>query len=249
MVRRIEPEPAGRDELRDEAPDFPSGPWITVKRGVNRFVWDLRYAGSTKVLGNKLGFEANVGPLVVPGTYQVNLLTTEDSGDTTTLTEEFEVANDPRADVTQEDLENQLAALLDIRDHISRAHEAVTTIRSIKKQLAHWRDRDDLGAAARDASVSLEDKVHSIEDKLMVPGTHTDTFGGNDPARLSEKLASVISIIASADAKPTRNSLVVAKKYQDEIDEQLEELERVLGSDLASFNELMTKADLPAIQV
>ena len=234
--------------MSDDEKAFHSGPWLTVKPGVNRFVWDLRYAGSTKVLGNKLAPEANIGPLVVPGTYQVNLLVTDATGETTTLTQEFEVANDPRADVTQEDLEIQLAALLDIRDHISRAHEAVTKIRSIKKQLAHWRDRSDLGDEAREASVALEERVHVIEDKLMVPGSHTDTFGLNEPSRLTEKLASVISIIASADAKPTRNSLVVARKYQDEIDVQLEELDAVLAADLASFNELMTEADLPAIK-
>jgi hypothetical protein len=233
--------------MSDDEKAFHPGPWITTKPGINRFVWDLRYEGSTKVLGNKLADAANQGPVVVPGSYQVRLVVTDPSGKSQTLTERFEVRNDPRVEVSQEDLEEQLGALLGIRDHISRAHEAVSTIRSIKKQLVHWRDRGDLADAARTSADSLERKLHEIEDKLMLPGEHKDTFGLNEPSRLSQKLASVISVIASADSKPTRNSLRVAAKYSGEIDEQLVKLDAVFETELGAFNALMATADLSAV--
>jgi hypothetical protein len=125
----------------------------------------------------------------------------------------------------------------------------VISVRSIKKQLEHWRRRADVGEEARSAADSLEEKLHEIEDNLMVAGEHKDTFGLNEPSRLTEKLASVISVIASADALPTRNSLVVAAKYSEEIDEQLSSLDDVLNTGLSEFNALMTAADLPAIHV
>jgi hypothetical protein len=226
---------------------FHSGPWITTKPGLNRFVWDLRYEGSTRVLGNKLAAAANQGPLAIPGAYEVRLILTDPSGKSHTLAQRFEVSNDPRASVSREDLEAQLVALLGIRDHISRAHQAVSTIRSMKKQLAHWRERGDLSDDAHGAANILEDKLDEIEDKLMVPGKHKDTFGLNEPSRLSQKLASVISVIASADAKPTRNSLQVVAKYSTEIDQQLDMLDAVFDHELAAFNDLMAKADLPAV--
>jgi len=247
LVRRFEPEPPGRDQMSDDEKAFHSGPWITTKPGINRFVWDLRYEGSTKVLGNKLADAANQGPVVVPGSYQVRLVVADPSGESQTLTEGFEVRNDPRVEVSQEDLEEQLEALLGIRDHISRAHAAVSTIRSIKKQLAHWRERSDLGEEAGTAAGSLEEKLHEIEDRLMLPGEHKDTFGLNEPSRLSQKLASVISVIASADARPTQNSLQVAAKYSAEIDEQLVKLDDVFEKELGAFNALMAEADLPAV--
>lgn len=249
LVRRFEPEPPGRDEMSDDEKAFHSGPWITTKPGVNRFVWDLRHQGSTKVLGNKLSTMANQGPLVIPGTYRVRLVVADPSGEDHTLTESFEVVNDPRVTVSQEDLVEQLEALLGIRDHISSAHQAVNDIRSIKRQLDHWRDRSDLGDGARTAASALEAKLHEIEDKLMLPGEHKDTFGLNEPSRLSQELASVISVVASADAKPTRNSLQVAAKYSAEIDELLARLVQVLATDLGEFNALMTEADLPAVSV
>jgi hypothetical protein len=123
----------------------------------------------------------------------------------------------------------------------------VTTIRSIKRQLAQWRDRSDFGDEAHSAAEALESKLHEIEDGLMVPGEHKDVFGLNEPSRLSEKLASVIPVIASADAVPTRNSLQVAAKYSAEIDDQLTRLDEVFENELAAFNALMAEVDLPAV--
>ncbi len=247
VVRTIMPQVDGWSDMTAEDKAYHSGPWLTVKPGINRFVWDLRHEGAAKVHGNKLGQEANVGPLVVPGDYQARLTVTDREGEHV-FTESFRVDNDPRAAVTQAELESQLAALIDIRDHISRSHVAVTAIRSVKSQLDHWRSRGDLSAELSDAANQLESKLHEIENELMVPGEHTDTFGLNEKSRLTEKLASVISIIASADAKPTQNALAVAGKYTAEIDAELSKLDGVFANDLPAFNDVMMEADLPAIQ-
>ena len=240
--------PDGYEEMSDDEKSFHGGPWITTKKGINRFVWDLRHEGAVKVLGNKLGGEANQGPLVVPGEYVVELNYEGADGVAHSIERSFEVVNDPRPRVSLEALEEQLEALLGIRDHISAAHKTVTKIRSIKEQLGHWLGRDDVGEEVRSAAQALTQRLHEVEDRLMVPGEHTDTFGLNEPSRLSEKLASVISIIASADSRPTRNSLQVADKYSKEIDEQLEVFNNVVDGDLAEFNEMMASAALPAIR-
>ena len=247
-IKVVRPRPDNYDEMSDDEKAYHGGPWITDKEGINRFVWDLRHEGAVKVLGNKLGGEANQGPLVVPGSYTVELSYRDAEGRTNSMERSFDVVNDPRPGVSQEALEEQRDALLGIRDHISAAHEAVTKIRSIKSQLAHWLDRDDIDEPLRAAAQSLTQELHEVEDKLMVPGEHTDTFGLNEPSRLSEKLASVISIISSADSRPTRNSLEVAGKYSREIDEQLAKLQGTLEGELVEFNELMASAALPAIR-
>ena len=74
LIRRVEPKPDGFDDMTDEEKDYAPKPWIVTGDGVNRFVWDLRYEGSTKVLGNKKASEAKFGPLVGPGTYEVRLI-------------------------------------------------------------------------------------------------------------------------------------------------------------------------------
>ena len=248
LVREIHPQRDGYDDLSDDEKAFDAGPWIVVKPGVCRFLWDLRHQGSKKVLGNKLAGEANVGPLVVPGTYQARLTVTNSSGDAETQTQSFEVVNDPRVEVSKADLAAQLEALLEIRDKISEAHDGVTVIRSVKSQLETWRARSDMSDDSDAAAGSLIVKLDAIEQELMVPGEHKDTFGLSERSRLSQKLASVISVVASADAKPTTQSLEVAAMYSSQIDEHLDALNEVLEADLAGFNTLMRETDIPAVE-
>ena len=72
-IREFCPRPAGYERRSDEDRALDPGPWMPVRAGVNRFVWDLRYPGATRLRGNKTGKEADRGPLVLPGTYQVRL--------------------------------------------------------------------------------------------------------------------------------------------------------------------------------
>ena len=92
LVRDFRPKHAGYDGLSDEDKALNPGPWIPLRPGVNRFVWDLRHPGATRLRGNKTGTEASRGPLVLPGTYRVRLRVGEQ-----TRTESFEVVNDPRS--------------------------------------------------------------------------------------------------------------------------------------------------------
>jgi photosystem II stability/assembly factor-like uncharacterized protein len=249
LVRRFGTKPKGYDDMDDDEKAFNAGPWATARPGVNRFLWDLRHHGSTKVLGNKMAGEANQGPLVVPGTYEVRLLVGGSDGEPTTTSQRFEVVNDPRVDVSQKDLEAQLEALLEIRDKISEAHDAVNTIRSLTAQLKAWSSRSDLAEEARSAGDDLGKELAEIESQLIKPGKHEDMFGGQEPARLNEKLASVISIVASADAPPTKQSLELSAKYSAEIDLQLERLAQVTSTGIVEFNSLVGGADLPAVEV
>lgn len=249
LVRRLGVKPPGHDDLSDDEKDMGAGPWISKVHGVNRFLWDLRYSGSTRVLGNKLASEANKGPLVVPGTYEVRLVVGGADDETTTLSQPFEVINDPRVDVSQEDLERQLEALLAIRDKVSEAHEAVNTARSVTTQLDAWLARSDLSEEARTAADALKGTLLEIDSDLIRPGKHDDMFGGQTPARLNEKLSSLISVIASADAPPTNQSLELSAEYSAEIDVRLDKLKSALAEDLEVFNAAMAAADLPAVEV
>jgi photosystem II stability/assembly factor-like uncharacterized protein len=247
VIRAFHPRPPGWDDLSDDEKAFDPGPWVPIRPGVCRFIWDLRYAGSTRVLGNKLGAEANQGPLVVPGTYQARLTVTRSTGETDSVTQNFGVVNDPRAGVSQPDLVAQLEALLAIRDKISQAHDGVARIRSVRSKLEGWKLRPDVTGENEAFAEALIEKFDSIESELMAPGQHMGTFGLNERSRLSEKLASVISVIASADAKPTTQSIEVATIYSDQIDEQLARLREVIETDLTEFNSLISKAGLPAV--
>ena len=245
LIREFRPKPAGYDKLDDEDKALDPGPWMPVRAGVNRFVWDLRYPGATRLRGNKTGEEAERGPLVLPGIFQVRLTVGE-----RTLTESFEVVNDPRSPASLEDLREQLDCLLAIRDRISAAYAGVRRIRETTGEIERWRTRLARHGghnAALEAGRALCEALAEVESALILPGRQTDTFGLNRRVRLNAALASVISIVDSADARPTSQARALAEEYMARIDGELDRLKTLLDHDLGTFNDLVSEADLPPV--
>ena len=245
LIREFRPKPAGYDKLDDEDKALDPGPWMPVRAGVNRFVWDLRHPGATRLRGNKTGEEAERGPLVLPGTFQVRLTVGEH-----TLTESFEVANDPRSPASPEDLRDQLDCLLAIRDRISAAYAGVRCIRETTGEIERWCARlvrHGGHDAALEAGKALCEALAAVESALILPGRQTDTFGLNRRVRLNAALASVISIVDSADARPTSQARALAEEYMARIDGELDRLKALLDRDLGTFNDLVSEANLPPV--
>src|SRR5262245_25046432 len=94
---------------------------LPTKIGMNRFVWDLRYAGGPATAGDGEGGGGfgGQGPLVAPGTFRARLT----SGGTTKI-ESFTVKIDPRVakdGVTVADLAEQTKFALKVRDSVAEA--------------------------------------------------------------------------------------------------------------------------------
>ena len=270
VIREFRPKPAGYDKLSDEDKALDPGPWMPVRAGVNRFVWDLRHPGAKRLRGNKTGEEADRGPLVLPGTYAVRLRfgcqepvsgpphgpyrqTDEKRLEFAEWTDDagFDVVNDPRSPATREDLCEQLRLLLDIRDKISDAYEGVQRIRDVSSEIERWcarLSRHGGQDAAVEAGQALREALAAVESALILPGEHTDTAGLHHRVRLNAALASVISIVDSADARPTVQARALAEEYMARIDGALGRLENLVDGDLAAFNLLLSEADLPPIE-
>lgn len=242
LIRTLHPRPADYEEWDDVRKSLDTGPWIPVTPGVNRFVWDLRYEGATQVPGNKTATEALAGPLVVPGQYSVRL----NVGDET-LSAEFQVVNDPRVDVEPADLQAQLALLLRIRDKVSDAHGAVNKLRDLRAQVENWQKHlGDRRQVAETADSTLQ-KLAAIEDQLILPGEQKNVYGLIQRQRLNAALASVMSIVASADGAPTVQSEELVDEYAAAIDEQIAHLQEVIDQDISALNSRIQETGSPPI--
>ncbi|HHY58954.1 MAG TPA: glycosyl hydrolase [Chloroflexi bacterium] len=234
--------PADYDKWDDKRKSLEPGPWLPLAAGMNRFVWNLRLPGAVKVAGNKTAGAAAEGPFVLPGRYQVRLRV----GDAT-LTQSFEVVNDPRVRASLADLQEQHALLLRIRNKISDAHTAVNRLRSVREQVEAWQkraaDKPEIVAGA----AALLEKLAAIEDALILPGEQKVTYGLIARSRLNEALASVIAIVGSADARPTTQAYALVDHYATQIDAQIAALEMALSTDLAALNLAIRAAELAPI--
>ncbi|HEY2905150.1 MAG TPA: hypothetical protein VGJ29_04565 [Vicinamibacterales bacterium] len=117
--------PAGRGGGGRRGVALPSA--LPMKLGMNRFVWDLRYAGGPASGDGEGGGFGGGGPLVPPGTYKARL-----TAGGATKTESFVVKIDPRYakdGITTADLVEETKFALKVRDALADARQLTQRVR------------------------------------------------------------------------------------------------------------------------
>jgi hypothetical protein len=220
---------------------------VPAEGGLNRFVWDLRYADATRFPGLIMWAGSTNGPRVVPGTYQVKLTVDGES-----MVQSFEVKKDPRLETTQADFAKQLELLLKIRDKFSETSEAILQIRDARKQIDEITNRlkdQPNGKEIADAAKSLKTKLTTVEEELYQTRNQSSQDPLNYPIRLNNKLAALTGVAGSADTPPTEQTYAVFDELVGKIDLQLKKLEEIMRNDLPAFNKMVRDQDIPAVIV
>jgi len=229
------------------APDEGRASRVSTDVGLNRFVWDMRYADASRFPGLILWAGDVRGPRIAPGTYQVRLTI-----DGKATTQSFEVKKDPRLATTPEDFAKQQDLLLKIRDKLTETHNAIIEIRNVRRQTDDLVKRVQGQPAARvinDAAKSLNAKLTAIEEQLYQTKNQSSQDPLNYPIRLNNRLAAIAEVVASADAAPTAQSYVVYDEVTGQINAQLQALEQIMRNDLVAFNQLVRDQNIPAVVV
>jgi photosystem II stability/assembly factor-like uncharacterized protein len=231
----------------DEGESFGRGgaPRLTTDVGLNRFVWDMRYADSVRFPGMILWAGDMRGPHVAPGMYQVRL-TVEGQ----TMSQNFEVKPDPRLSIPAGDFAKQLEFGLKIRDKVTETHNAIIQIREVRKQV------DDLlkriagqpgFKSINDGAATLKKKLTEVEESLYQTKNQSSQDPLNYPIRLNNKLAALAGVVGSAEAAPTSQSYAVYDELVLDIDAQLAKLAQIIKNDVPAFNQLVRDQNIPAI--
>ena len=185
---------------RPEAPFFKEESTF-FRAGLNRFVWDVRHASAYG--GSPLG------PLVVPGAYQVRVWTDGWSG-----TQPIEVLPDPRVTTTAEEFQSQFDLLLKLRDRISDLHQAVAEIREMREG----------------ASASVADRLTMIERELVPLPEDYDREDQDYAPKLLQQLDLLYGYVEGADSQPTDAAFERFDDLDPVLSGLLEELRRVVES-------------------
>ena len=211
---------------------------------MNSFVWDMLYPASRAIEGEDPK-ENRIRPLAPPGAYRVRL--TSSCGE---AEQDFQLLKDLRVAATHDDLHEQFALLLKVRDKLSEAHDAVTSVRRIRAQVDEWVARaeaeDKRGDLAGAADTLLE-KIATVEEELVQTKSRTMMDRLILPTRLETKLISLATVIAGADSAPTRQSYEVFDYLSVLVDAQLTALRDVIDTDLSSFAGLVEDLRIPPV--
>jgi photosystem II stability/assembly factor-like uncharacterized protein len=216
---------------------------VTVRQGMNRFTWDMRYPNAADFPGLIMWAASTRGPMAPPGRYQARLTT---GG--VTKTQDFQVLRNAAVPtVTDADLQEQFKLARQISDKVTLANRTVVRIRSLKTQAA------DRVAKASDASLksaadAFAAKLTDIEGEIYQYRNQSSQDPLNYPIRLNNKLAALQGTVESGDARPTEQSYAVFKELSGRLDKQLARLEGMLKTELPAFNKLLTDRKLDPVK-
>jgi len=245
VVRTYPPKPqaqegGGEEEFFRRAPQK-----LPAEAGLNRFLWDLRYEGATRVPHSPLWGGSTDGPIALPGKYQVRL-TVEGKSYTAPL----EIQPDPRLKVTQQDLEKQFDLAMKIRDRVTEAHDTVNQIRDIRSQINALNKRlegQPQAKAVADAGKALDKKMTEVEEVLIQTKARANEDVLNYPIRLNNYLVALGGVVESADSAPTQASYDVFNMLSKQLDEQMAKWKQILAADVPAYNNVVKNQQVPAI--
>jgi photosystem II stability/assembly factor-like uncharacterized protein len=209
-------------------------PELSVKPGLNRFVWDLREESIASIPGVFIEGSYD-GARVLPGMYKASLHL-----DSSVYEKTFQVLSDPRIKATTADYEKQVNLLQNIAADVNDIHVSVVRMRNMKKQLAGIIDRIENKEAFKiiiTLADSINDKIDEWEAKLI----QTKSESNDDVINFVNKLtANYIFLRGELDTNTPHVTSGHVQRFQELNAEWLiykAELNAILEKDIKNFNE------------
>ncbi len=217
----------GAKEKKDQLKD--------LKAGGNQFNWNLRGDGAEKLKGMILWWANLDGPKAVPGSYQVSLnVNGTDVGKQT-----FTIVADPRAESTQQDMQQQFDFITDVNAIVDRAHQSIKKIRKINKQLkgfeTQYKNNEKTKELVQKAK-DLQEKFSDIEKALYQTKNKSNQDPLNFPIKLTNKLGHLNSLVGMGDFGPTAQDIAVKNELTKKIEQQLNTFDQLISQEIKGFN-------------
>ncbi|MER8543183.1 hypothetical protein NKH17_27935 [Mesorhizobium sp. M1334] len=232
--------------------DLPPHAKPGTKAGLNRFLWDLRYPGPTKLDRSleirkykPLAADSDdpSGPAIVPGSYKVQLQT---GGVDETVS--FSVVKDPRITTTEKEFTEQSALLQELFGRLSALNQTVNHIRSIKRQTTDVHKRLGDSTPLRERAQALVGQLEAIEGALIDIKQETPRDQERNPPGLKDKLVDLISVVAVADEAPTLPARQVADEIMSKVEEEIQKFGVLVDDEAAALNVALRSAGVEPIR-
>ncbi len=219
---------------------------LQVRKGGNRFVWDMRYPGFKDFPGLVLYSSPNVGPKAVPGTYKARLTVNGQSVEQT-----FEILKDPRLPNTASDYEDQLDFLLQVRDRVSEAHQAITDIRAVKKDINYLKEKAGDAAPYQELlrqANELEKELSKIEGQIHQVKNQSQQDPINYGIKVNNRLAFLMADQQLGDFPPTDQAKGVYDALSEELQGYLDQLKPLLKDGVDRLNKTASELRMPLLK-
>ncbi len=247
-IRRLSNHKENKEEQPQEWPDLEHvADVLPAQAGMNRFAWDFRYDSPVQIPGAFYVGDPPLGPLVIPGTYQVKL-TVKGASQTVPL----EVKPDPRLQNSPADMAKQIELALKVQQDIDALHIAVNQIRQLRNNLETLQKWAGQGSSATEviaAARALDQKITPVEQMLIQVKMKSSEGNLRYPNMLNEQYYSFNDLIQGDDGAPTAQQLQVFEELHNRLQVQLAQWQEIVRADVPALNELMRKQGVPTLSV
>ncbi len=220
---------------------------LKLKPGMNRQVWNMRYADAEGFDGLIMWAASLTGPKAMPGMYKARLIVNGKAMET-----EFEILKDPRTSGTLADIKAQFDFSIAVRDKLSETNKAVKKIRTAREQINRvtepMKGKEEM-KDVNEMAKSILDEMKKIEETLYQTKNKSGQDPLNYPVRLNNKLGALGSEVDGSDFRPTEQVKAVYKEITEKIDEQLNLLNEVMTDKVPKFNDLVKQKQVNAISI
>ncbi|MDR3700199.1 MAG: hypothetical protein P4L56_11220 [Candidatus Sulfopaludibacter sp.] len=227
---------------------------LTRNAGMNRFVWDLRYA-PPPVLRHEYPISAlyqntpglPLGAMVTPGTYKVRLTVNG-----RTFEQPLVVGMDPRVDVSADALAQQLTLSRKILELVAGSYESYKKAVALRQALAG--DQKELEKQSAASGITA---LKEFDQKAQRLQGSDGGFGGGGGGRggrqspafaaLNRSIGSLASVVDGQDAAPTPVMQSAYESYCHELATAAQSWNELMKADLANLNGELAKQSLGAV--
>lgn len=223
------------------------GTQLSVSKGGNRFVWNMRYPGYKTFPGLVFYSSPNIGPKAVPGKYKARLTV---NGQVTE--QEFEIVKDPRVATTQQEFQDQFDFLSKVRDKVSDAHQGILDIRRIKTDLGYVKTKVDEKPENKtllDAMKKFESDLTVIENNIHQTKNQARQDPLNFGVKLNNRLAFLMYEQGTGDFPPTQQAEQVRVELSKQIDEELNKLDALIDSNVSTINDMIKEKGIEMVMI
>lgn len=218
---------------------------LEVKKGSNRFVWNMRYEDAESFEGMILWAATMNGPRAVPGTYNVKLTVNGEVQE-----QEFNILKDPRSESTIEDMQEQFDFLTEVCDKLTETHQAIKNLRSLRSQITEVNSKlKDKDGSENVVTLGKEilSEIKVIEEALYQTKNRSRQDPLNFPIMLNNKLGYLNSLTTNGDYPPTEQAIAYKTEVTAQIDSELKKLYTIFENKVPEYNELVRNSNIDAV--
>jgi hypothetical protein len=216
---------------------------------MHRFVWNLRYS-DPRAMHPQSPYNYPIaaivgstplppqGPLVLPGKYEVRLITEEQ-----VIRQALEVKMDPRVVAARNELQSSVALQLKISALLGKNFGGYQQSKELRARLAGLmkHSKEDPIAVAASA---LDAKVAALagEATPILETPKTASF-----MAVNDTLTALMALVDGADFAPSEESFAAYRRICKGLNEALAAWQELKSKDVAALNSLLVKSNLTAL--